>query len=109
MTRASVRRSASRSLLAALALSLAACAAIASPPGEPRLHPLQQAVLARPVSPEAAAGRPATLQDLQAVREWFAPGELEALLHVVNRRAAARGEDTVPHCIPLCGSPVTHP
>jgi hypothetical protein len=69
------------------------------------LSPEQQALIARPVSPEAAAGRVATRQDLEEVREWFAPGELEALLVTTNRRAAARGEDTLPHCIPLCGHP----
>jgi hypothetical protein len=65
----------------------------------------QQQLLMRPVSAEAAAGRPATRQDLQAVRGWFGPGELEALLAAANRHAAARGEDTIPHCFPLCGHP----
>jgi hypothetical protein len=69
------------------------------------LSPEQQRLLASPVSAEAAAGRVATSQDLEQVRGWFAPGELEALLATTNRRAAARGEDTLPHCIPLCGYP----
>lgn len=67
------------------------------------LSPQQRALLAHPSSPEAIAGRPATRQDLEAVRGWFAPGELDAVLAVANRRAAARGEDTIPHCVPLCG------
>jgi predicted transcriptional regulator len=69
------------------------------------LSPEQQALIAQPVSAEAAAGRVATRQDLEDVRGWFAPGELEALLATANRRAAARGDDTLPHCIPLCGHP----
>jgi hypothetical protein len=77
----------------------------ALPPEFAHLSIAQQQFLARPVSAEAAAGRPATLQDLQSVRGWFAPGELEALLAVANRDAAARGEDTLPHCIPLCVRP----
>ena len=69
------------------------------------LSPEQEALIARPVSPEAVAGRVATRQDLEEVRGWFAPGELETLLATANRRAAARGDDTLPHCIPLCGHP----
>jgi hypothetical protein len=69
------------------------------------LSPEQLEFFARPVSAEAAAGRVATRQDLEEVRGWFAPGELEALLATANRRAAARGDDTLPRCIPLCGHP----
>jgi hypothetical protein len=65
------------------------------------LTPLQQRLLMSPVSPEAA-GRPATRADLEEVRGWFGPGQLEAVLAVVNRTARARGADTLPHCVPLC-------
>jgi hypothetical protein len=65
----------------------------------------QRQFFARPVTAEAAAGRPATPQDLREVQDWFASGEWQALLAVANRRAAARGDDTLPHCIPLCGRP----
>jgi hypothetical protein len=71
-------------------------------PADWALTPFQQRLLMRPVSPEAAAGRPATRADLEAVRDWFGPGELEAILAVVNRGARARGADTLPHCLPLC-------
>jgi hypothetical protein len=73
------------------------------PPSLADLSPQQQALFERPVSDDALAERLATQKELEAVRGWFAPGELEALLSVANRRAAARGEDTLPHCIPLCG------
>lgn len=66
------------------------------------LTPLQQQLLMRPVSPEAAAGRPATRADLEKARSWFGPGELEAVLAIVNRSARARERDTLPHCLPLC-------
>lgn len=66
------------------------------------LAPLQRRLLATPVSPEAAAGRPATRADLEEARSWFGPGELEAILATVNRSARARGADTLPHCLPLC-------
>lgn len=64
------------------------------PPADWALTPLQQRILMSPVSPEAAAGRPATRADLEAVRGWFGPGELEAILAVVNRRARVREADT---------------
>lgn len=65
----------------------------------------------RPASPEVAAGRPATRADLEEARNWFGPGELEAVLAVVNHRALARGADTLPHCFPLCtpGSSAAEP
>jgi hypothetical protein len=74
--------------------------------GTPRLSgwemsPLQQRMLARPVAPKAA-GRPATRADLEEVRNWFGPGEMEAVLAIVNRSARANGTDTLPHCVPLC-------
>ncbi|HEU4883598.1 MAG TPA: hypothetical protein VFT45_15165 [Longimicrobium sp.] len=78
-------------------------ARLAPAPGQ-QLTPLQQQLLMRPVSAEAIAGRPATRADLEAVRGWFGPGELEAVLAVANRSARARGADTLPHCIPLCGT-----
>jgi hypothetical protein len=96
---------------AAALLLLAACGepATAPPaaptPGVADLSLLQRQFLARPVSAEAAAGRPATRQDLEEVRSWFGPGELEAVLAVANRRARARGEDTLRHCVPLCEEP----
>jgi len=92
------------------ACTLAACGEAVGP-GVPQqagdLSPLQQRLLLRPASSRAAEGRPATRRDLQALRDGFAPGELEMLLRVSNRRSAARGADTLPHCIPLCGSPAT--
>jgi hypothetical protein len=66
------------------------------------LTPLQQQLMLLPVSPEAAAGRPATPADLEEVRSWFGPGELEAVLAIANRNARASGADTLPHCVPLC-------
>ncbi len=63
----------------------------------------QRQFFARPVTAEARAGRPAAPQDLREVQDWFSPGELQALLVIANRRAATRGDDTLPHCIPLCG------
>lgn len=101
----------------AVALSLAAigCAGCADTvvasraEGHPRpatlsweLTPLQRQLSMRPVSPEAAAGRPATRADLEEARSWFGPGELEAVLAVVNGAARAAGADTLPHCVPLC-------
>lgn len=74
---------------------------LAPAPLEWELTPLQQRLLMSPVSPEAAE-RPATRADLEEVRNWFGPGQLEAILTVVNRTARARGTDTLPHCIPLC-------
>lgn len=74
---------------------------LAPAPLEWELTPLQQRLLMSPVLPEAA-GRPATRADLEEVRGWFGPGQLEAILGVVNRTARARGTDTLPHCIPLC-------
>ena len=66
------------------------------------MAPLQRQLLTMPVSPEAAAGRPATRADLEEARGWFGPGEMEAVLAIVNRSARARGADTLPHCLPLC-------
>lgn len=66
------------------------------------LTPHQQQLLMRPASPEAIVGRPATRADLEEARSWFGPGELEAILAIVNRSARARGADTLPHCLPLC-------
>jgi len=79
----------------------------AAPPPGRELTPLQQQLLTRPVSAEASAGRPATHADLEAVKGWFGPGELKAVLAVANRSARARGADTLPHCLPQCetGSP----
>lgn len=74
----------------------------ASPPSLADLSPEQRALLATPVAAEALLERRATQQELQAFRNRFAPGQLETLLAVANRRAAARGEDTIPHCVPLC-------
>jgi hypothetical protein len=65
----------------------------------------QRQFFTRPVAAEARVGRPATPQDLREVQDWFAPGELQALLVVANQRAVARGDDTLAHCIPLCGRP----
>ena len=106
------RNVASRALVLAAMASGAACgdtvvaggaqARLAPAPLGWELTPLQQQLLMHPVSPRAAAGRPATRADLEAVRGWFGPGELEALLGVVNRGARARGTDTLPHCLPLC-------
>jgi hypothetical protein len=67
------------------------------------LTPLQQQLLMSTTSSEAAAGRPATRADLEEARSWFGPGELEAVLAIVNRSARARGADTLQHCFPLCG------
>jgi hypothetical protein len=71
-----------------------------------QLTPLQRQFLMSPVSPEAAA-RPATRADLEEVRNWFGPGELEALVGLANRTARLSGMDTVPHCLPLC-DPASH-
>ena len=97
-------------LLSALAMGTAGCAdnIVASrtaPPPAPlgfELTPLQLQLLTGLPSPEATAGRPATRADLERARSWFGPGELEAILAIVNRGARARGQDTLPHCLPLC-------
>jgi hypothetical protein len=111
----SVRSICARTLLPLATCGVMACGeAVTAAPATPhalppaltrQLTPQQQQFLMRPVSAEAAAGRPATWQDLQAVRGWFGPGELEALLAVANRHAAARGGDTIPHCFPFCEHP----
>jgi hypothetical protein len=84
---------------------------VAPAPFEWELTPLQQQLLMQPVSPEDAAGRPATRADLEEARSWFGPGELETILAIVNRNARASGADTLPHCFPVCGpgSPATEP
>lgn len=56
-----------------------------------------------PVAAEALIERPATQQNIDAFFDRFPPGQLEALLTVANRRAGARDEDTIPHCLPRCG------
>ncbi|HYW11956.1 MAG TPA: hypothetical protein VE871_08365 [Longimicrobium sp.] len=76
----------------------------ASPPSVADLSPEQRELFDRPVPAEALVERPATQQELQAFFDRFPPGHLEALLTVANRRAAARGEDTIPHCLPRCGT-----
>lgn len=98
-------------LVVALATGIAGCGenAVSSAPAVRRdpaplgweLAPLQQRLLVSPVSP-VAAGRPASRADLEEARNWFGPGEREAILAVVNRGARARGADTLPHCVPLC-------
>lgn len=98
-------------LLLLMTSSVAGCRESTAPnqlePARPPLLPgwelsaLQQRVLASPVAPEAA-GRPATRADLEEVRSWFGPGEMEAVLTIVNRSARANGTDTLPHCMPLC-------
>jgi hypothetical protein len=106
------RNALSRAAMATLMLSVAtACGDNVVASGAPvrrapapgqQLTPLQQQLLMRPVSAEAIAGRPVTRADLKAVKGWFGPGELEALLAVANRGARARGTDTLPRCLPLC-------
>jgi hypothetical protein len=100
---ASLRRVA----VAALLLVGAGCAPASKGTGAAsdaaELHPLQTRLLARPVPSTVSAGQPASEQELRAIHGGFAPGELENLLAILNRRAAARGEDTIPHCVPLCG------
>lgn len=101
-------------IIALMASGAAACgdsvvadgtpAPLATAPFGRELTPLQQQLLVRPVWAEAIAGRPATRADLEAARGWFGPGELEAVLAVANRGARARGADTLPHCLPLCGT-----
>jgi hypothetical protein len=76
----------------------------ASAPALADLSPEQRQLFDRPVSPEAVVERPATQQEIEAFYDRFPPGHLEALLTVANRRAAARGEDTIPHCLPNCGT-----
>jgi hypothetical protein len=112
ISRNAVLRAAMVTLMAGVATAcgdnvLASGAQARPAPAGWELTPLQQQLLMRPVSAEATAGRPATRADLEAVKGWFGPGELQALLAVVNRRARARGADTLPHCLPLCdtGSP----
>lgn len=107
-----VRRVIPRAVLLLAGCGLVACSeftttapvapAPASPPSVADLSPEQRARLATRV-PEALAERPATQQEIEAFFDRFPPGHLEALLTVSNRRAAARGEDTIPHCLPRCG------
>ena len=109
-----VRRAIPKAALLLAGLSLIACAeftapapvapAPASPPSVADLSPEQRALFDRPVSAAALAERPATQQELRAFYDRFPPGQLEALLTVANRREAARGEDTLPHCLPSCGT-----
>ena len=107
-----VRRAIPRAALLLAACGLAACSELATPspvpapaaaPSVADLTPEQRALFNRPVPAEALAERPATREELQAFRDRFPAGQLEALLAVAIRRAAARGEDTIPHCVPLCG------
>lgn len=81
-----------------------AAPAPASAPSPAELSPEQRALPANRVAPEALVERPATQQEIEAFFDRFPPGHLEALLTVANRRAAARGEDTLPHCLPKCGT-----
>lgn len=103
-----------RLTLLVLGCTLAACAESATtarpapraiPPGFGELTPLQQRLMERPASPEAIAGRPATRADLERMVSGMAPGEMDTLIRITNRRAVARGADTLPHCFPLCGVP----
>jgi hypothetical protein len=108
-----VRRAIPKAALLLAGCGLIACSEIAgtapvapapaSPPSLADLSPEQRALLATPVAAEALVERPATQQEIEAFFDRFPPGHLEALLTVANRRAAARGEDTIPHCLPRCG------
>lgn len=85
---------------------IAGTAAVAPEPVQPLfadMSPQQQRFMAQALAAEPIPERPATQQELQAFRDRFPPGQLELLLTILNRRAAARGEDTIPHCVPLCG------
>ncbi|HST62780.1 MAG TPA: hypothetical protein VLK84_29005 [Longimicrobium sp.] len=109
-----VRRAIPRAALLLAGCGLIACSempgtapvapAPASAPSLADLSPEQRALLATPVAPEALVQRPATQQEIEAFFDRFPPDQLEALLTVANRRAAARGEDTIPHCLPNCGT-----
>ncbi len=108
------RRAIPKAALLLAGCGLAACSEIAgtapvapapaSAPSLADLSPEQRALLATPVAPEALVERPATQPEIEAFFDRFPPGHLEALLTVANRRAAARGEDTIPHCLPSCGT-----
>lgn len=112
MTRLSaIRATAGAVLLALIAAGAAGCVESAVTRAEParapqplgwELTPAQQRLMMQPVSPRAAAGRPATRADLEELRSSLSPGEWGALLTVVNRHARATGADTLPHCTPLC-------
>ena len=106
------RRAMGKAVLPIAGFGLVACGEVAgtapaapvpsSPPSLADLSPEQRAWLSAPAGAEALVERPATQQELQAFRDRFSPGQLETVLAVANRRAAARGEDTIPHCVPLC-------
>lgn len=108
-----VRRAIPRAALLLAGCGLIACSnevagtapvAPAPAPSVADLSPEQRQLFDRPVSAEALAERPATQEEIEAFFDRFPPGHLEALLTVANRRAAARGEDTIPHCLPKCGT-----
>lgn len=108
-----VRRAIPKAALLLAGCGLMACAEMPAtapvapaPAQAPSLADLtqeQRQLFDRPVSADVRAERPATQQELQAFFAQFPPDQLEALLAVANRRAAARGEDTIPHCLPTCG------